>query len=68
MTWTNTYKNLISFLKNRTQKIVLVTVPPVPKMHMEGIHWETLERMNEFILGQKDGMCICCYKTAKIIF
>ncbi|GJQ83900.1 hypothetical protein Trydic_g19840 [Trypoxylus dichotomus] len=49
-----TYKVLLNRLTKRCSKIVLVTVPPVPKLEKDLKHWETLRYFNLFIQSKVD--------------
>lgn len=52
---TENYKKIIALLKPQTNRIVLLTVPPVQKMADSIRHWKIFEDYNKFILEQHDG-------------
>lgn len=62
------YNNILRLLKKNGSKIIVLTVPPVPRLeksHSEARYLERLERFNQFILEKHDGKgfsinCSCC--------
>lgn len=49
------YLKLLELLKELTEKIVLVTIPPIQSMADSIQHWRTFEGFNNFILQQHNG-------------
>lgn len=51
--------DLRSLLKQLRSKgadiIILLTVPPVPRLNASGDHWNRLMKFNEFIIGMHNG-------------
>lgn len=54
------YWKLLDYLKRRTKKLILVTIPPIAKDQHKPIHWVKLQIFNEFIRKQVDGKHISC--------
>lgn len=50
------YTKVLKLLKESTDNIVLVTIPPILCMADSVQHWRTFEGFNKFILEQSDGM------------
>lgn len=59
------YKELLQLLKEKAEKIVLITLPPIPKQIDDNRHWEMWNEFNDFISGLEDGRYF--YKIYKYI-
>lgn len=60
------YAKVLDFLKESTDKIVLVTLPPILSMADSVQHWKKLEEFNKFILEQHNGKWL--YKIQFVVF
>lgn len=60
------YLKLLEVLKELTDKIVLVTIPPIQCMADSVQHWRTFEGFNRFILQQHNGRCIVFFKKKSV--
>lgn len=49
-------RSLLRQLRSRgAEKIILLTLPPVPRLNASGDHWNRLKKYNEFIVASHDG-------------
>lgn len=49
------YTKLLNYLKSKVKRIVLITVPPIPRLQDKFNHWVKLDKFNQFILSQAYG-------------
>lgn len=49
---------LLQLIKNGAIRIILMTIPPIPKLNNYGECWKTLKTFNEFIRKQHNGYSI----------
>ncbi|KAK4886747.1 hypothetical protein RN001_003018 [Aquatica leii] len=62
----STYKSIVSFLKENVQHIILLTVPPVPKLAGRAEYWIKLKRFNDFILTNMDERRVYVFDLASL--
>lgn len=48
-------KELLDLLSKNAKTIILLTLPPVPRLQISKYHWDRLKKYNEFIRGLHDG-------------
>lgn len=49
------YKKLLKLLKEYTERIVLITIPPIQYLADSIQHWKKFEAFNKFIVDQHNG-------------
>lgn len=51
----DSYNCLLKYLKSKVEKIVLITVPPIPKLQENYNYWTKLDKFNQYIKLQDYG-------------
>ncbi|KAF5294250.1 hypothetical protein FQR65_LT10836 [Abscondita terminalis] len=60
------YNSLVKFLKENTEHLVLLTVPPVPKLAGHADHWIKLKRFNDMIFRYAKDKKVYVFNSASL--
>jgi len=53
-----TMRLLLEHLRRQATRIVLLTLPPIPKIQFRPDHWEKIERFNKFLKSLEGTSCL----------
>ena len=53
-----TLRLLLEHLRRQAKRIVLLTLPPIPKIQFRPDHWEKIEKFNRFLKSLEGTSCL----------